>query len=466
MFEIINEIEKKYDVASIRIGGMQIWPFFRIKLYSKIAEDSIGSQKSRSMHLKKIHRNLSSIFYNPIRWFRRYEIFVFSDSSERVKVEGDLMWDRTTDYIIQQIGPAKVLTIEKVALCHYPVGRVPHKNIVSNSTLLIFRHTFYAVGQFIWRRKKKEHFDLLEKVIKEYGLGLDSHVIGEFFYSSYLFYKLFFMLYKPRIIFMNCSYEHMPMIKAANDCGIQTIEVQHGVIGNTHPAYNFSTSLDPTFFPKSLLCYGNYDKAILAASSVFSSCTVCVVGNFYVEWVKNNANPPHELIELKAKYTKAVGVTLQYTVDNELRNFINSVAVLLPTVLFVLIPRPKEDEGQTPVSPENVITWRKNRFYETILALDIHTTVYSSCGIEAPSLGTPNILVDINGLATKYYAERFQGNEGSLIVNSAEEYAIALQNFKVISREEVIKLNEDNIAPDYKERVNEFLDGYVKHLIL
>lgn len=59
------------------------------------------------------------------------------------------------------------------------------------------------------------------------------------FANEYKYYKFFFNLLKPKSIYFIQNGIHKGMIKAAKDLTIPTVEIQHGEIGESHPAYYY-----------------------------------------------------------------------------------------------------------------------------------------------------------------------------------------------------------------------------------
>jgi len=94
--------------------------------------------------------------------------------------------------------------------------------------------------------------------------------------------------------------------------------------------------------------------------------------------------------------------------------------------------------------------------------IDIHSTVYSSCAVEAPSLGAPNILVNINNLSKLYFSSLLRDERTSRYVGTPREFLKAVRSFSGIERESVVRLNEDIIKPGYPDNIKLFVEKVVR----
>jgi len=90
--------------------------------------------------------------------------------------------------------------------------------------------------------------------------------------------------------------------------------------------------------------------------------------------------------------------------------------------------------------------------------LDIHLTLYSSCAIEAPFLGIPNILINIRNFAKSYYSDLLN-EKNSIILEDGnyKEFSKAVEHLKQFSRDEV-KQSFRYIRPNYNRNLDSFLN--------
>ena len=90
MVNFIKEIETKYNVSSITVGDIQVWPFSRKPYYSQYGElyrfDISNKDRSKSIFLKL--KRLKNIFYGSENLLKKYDYIIFSDTLERRLVNG------------------------------------------------------------------------------------------------------------------------------------------------------------------------------------------------------------------------------------------------------------------------------------------------------------------------------------------------------------------------------------------
>jgi len=85
-------------------------------------------------------------------------------------------------------------------------------------------------------------------------------------------------------------------------------------------------------------------------------------------------------------------------------------------------------------------------------------TLYSSCALETPSLGIPNILVDVNNMATKYY-EDLLSNYHTKIIKTIEEFDLVLNYLVKLNKNGIKQHNINVFVNNYQERIKNYFKG-------
>lgn len=114
----------------------------------------------------------------------------------------------------------------------------------------------------------KEEISFLEKIFQEeLHDSIDVAFFQRQFRHFYLNYKIGKRYYqkklkkiKPKIVFEDNHYENhrMIMTEAAKELGIPVVELQHGIIGNKHTAFNFKKQHSLPSFPDFIFTYSEY----------------------------------------------------------------------------------------------------------------------------------------------------------------------------------------------------------------
>jgi hypothetical protein len=225
----IFNFEKKYKEI---LENIEDWVYLRIKIGHELK--NIHNQqfiKNRENKLKKIWEKiirLKNIFYGFKNWFKKYDYIFFSDSSERRFIDNSYK-DKISDDIIDRLD--NCLLIELPNPNHYK--NVHTKYIVSQSLLdfLIFIYSSF-LKLFISVENKQ-----LDNIFKREKININYKKIILKIKVETKLYKLLFLIYKPKAIFINCAYCRFGAVKVAKDLGIKVIELQHGVINEAHYGY-------------------------------------------------------------------------------------------------------------------------------------------------------------------------------------------------------------------------------------
>jgi len=402
MIEVFKKIEKMYAVEDVIFDNEQVWSFLRNNYFSKTIESVSSSyikKKERSLFFR-LKLKLSHASYGFKNWFRKYDYIFFSDSQERILVDGYYK-DKSVEHILESHGYSKSLMIESPIPMHYSIEKVETKHIVSSELLSIIFGPLVRVVLLL--KSKKVRLPILDKINEEEKLEIEYGKIILSFLIRKKLYKILFKIYKPKIVYVNCYYGKQEIIYAANELNIKTVEVQHGLIGREHYAYNISKKLDKKFFPHTLLCYGEYDKKIVMANPFVPFSEISPMGSYGLELLKVQ-RIPQELITLGMKYYKTVSISTQYTVEEELALFIKELAEENVNIGFFFSLRHYDKEYYKKFNmPNNVhLFYKQYSCYDILKVSDAHCTVYSTCAMEATYFKKRCILVNLNGMSKKF----------------------------------------------------------------
>ncbi|MEW7289526.1 hypothetical protein [Aquimarina sp. 2304DJ70-9] len=410
--DVIFKIEKENEVA---LGNYKEWALIRNRLYMNLLKPlDLGIKTKKERILSTFF--FQNLFYGLRKWFKRYDVLVFTHNENRRLVE-EKYFDRVLDGLIDKAERKSTLFITLTDKSFIKQKELYSANVVSQLILDIFAYILFIVSP-----KRTNRGTEIQEIVKKYGITIDQQKELRLFKAYYRFYKLFLKVYRPKKIFVSTYYSATRnyMIKAANDLGIPTIEGQHGYIGNAHPSYNCDIALDTSYIPSQLWVFSEFDKNVLERRGVYTQDQIKVKGNAYLDYIKSEGKKQKpEIIERIAKYKKVVGVSLQIPMEGQLIPFVIEAANLDPSILYILIPRKWNERYEEIDLPANVVFSKKNGFYDVVVWCTHHSTVFSSTAFEANYFGIPNILIDIDGLATRYFGVFFEKQN---IVNDKREF--------------------------------------------
>jgi hypothetical protein len=456
---ILKEIEGKYPVDTVLVNGEQVWPYLRVSYYFQYA-DKISSEEGEkplgpSLSFPAKLKRLLNVPYGMKNWLGKYDYIAISTANTRRLISGKY-FNVLLDPVIDKLGRGRVLYIEVPAPSLYPIVKIYTDKVVCYDALELLA----IIAQvFRLRRYRIENESILGDINKEYGLSVDYRKVIERLYARRMIFRWLFRLKRPKVVLLSWSYGLLQSaIKAANDSGAKVIEFQHGVIGKEHPAYNVYADLDRSYFPDHLAVFGKRELETFRNAGFIEPQHVYPVGNFYIEHIRNSYSPDSGLVKKLENYGRTVGITLQGTTEKRTIEFAVQAANLDSHIFYILIPRrPQEEHYSTLSLPSNVAVIRDKNFYELMAYVDFHSTVYSTCAVEAPSLGVQNILINIDGLSRRYYGTVLTDSRITRYADTPQEFVSTANSFEKLDRDNIVKLNEDLIAVDYERNIEELL---------
>jgi predicted glycosyltransferase len=183
---------------------------------------------------------------------------------------------------------------------------------------------------------------------------------------------------------------------------------------------------------------------------------VIVVGNGYVEYLAGTGTRL-ERGQYKKKYARTIVVTAQYTVESKLVEFIRKAASLASDSLFLYVPRDATNKYEG-IFPKNVRVITSSNAYELIKQADFHATVYSTCAMEAPFFGTPNILININGKSKECFEKVLTDPETTRYVNTEEEFVRLVSTWERLEPAEIKLRHKGFIQTGYVQEIKKAVE--------
>ena len=139
-----------------------------------------------------------------------------------------------------------------------------------------FDSMFEEVNLVAKNVRESQYFNEDEKTLIQSSL----HV----FLTSYIRYLSIFSGKNIKKLYFIRHYHNEGIIASAEDCGIETIEIQHGLI-NKHDLYYvydevFKDDLKNAFFPSKILLFGQYWKEVLSKGCEWKESQLIIAGEY------------------------------------------------------------------------------------------------------------------------------------------------------------------------------------------
>ena len=442
----IHKIEAEYDVMSIKYNGISIWPYFRIYIF-----DALSSNRAVGYSSSVLKTLLSSLFhYNPLRFFKKYDVWNYSSSTTRKKL-GDYYEHHVSGGLYK--GPYRVLTIEMQSpgIDKIRKKNIPERNIVSASWPLALT----ACIEILMRafHQKLDGEEILKEIMTKLHVKVDYKKRLRWLISQKLITDFFLTIgHKPKLMMMVCYYTQMGQIWSAHNHKIPVVELQHGVLNANHYAYN-PTYHSTLLYPDEICVYGEEEYKYFSEKEKQFATKVTMTGLYILD--RSSEFFKRDIFEAeRKKYKRICVVAGQAGGEEQLSSFIDKVANLTPDTLFVYIPRHViELKFKSP----NVILKVGVNIYEYLNWCDYHATISSTTALEAHYFKKPVVFCDFNDVAKEYYGSIIGNDNGAYYVHTLQEFVETIDG--LVNQSFTFR---ELFAQNSEKRMQTVLDRYLK----
>lgn len=417
---LFKEIEKEYDVMSIKYKGVAIWPYLRIYLFDTLTSNSAVSHDGSAIKLL-----LSSLFrFNPLRFFKKYRVWNFSSSTTRKKI-GNQYEHHVSGYLCKS--PYAVLTVEfqSPGIRTPKNSDIPEKNIVSGSWALMMTGMLEILSR-PFLKVKLEGEDVLRRIIEKTGVPFNYRRRLGWLLAQKRTTDFFLAVgHKPELMIMECYYTQIGRIWSVHNHHIPVVELQHGVLNRNHYAYNPTYHSD-LLYPDEICVYGEEEYKYFTEEEKQFVSIVSMTGLYILD--RSVAFFSNDIFaEQRRKYKHIVVVAGQKGGEETLSAFVDDLAKRLPDVFFVYIPRHVIELSFTS---SNVMLKVGVNIYEYLKWCDVHVTISSTTGLEAHFYRKPVIFCDFSNVAKEYYGGIIGETNGAFYIHDKEEFVKTFQEIQ------------------------------------
>lgn len=243
--------EIKNDLFELEEGGLHIWDIVRFHVYLTYMWNNFQQQRQQYRKLDLVIRQLRRIISLIVFLFRRSRPNLFFINS-RDRMPDGRYYDRNAhDFLQRMNGEFHILENFEDRHCNYlyPVGLFNVANL--------FKRVYYF---FV---RERDYTELSGKIISELGLNWDNKSLNKqiaYFKGERLFYKWLFRTKKIKRVYVTFDLPKA-LYCAARECGVDTVEFQHGIIDRGHIAYNYPTEIRDSrriYCPNVLLTFSGF----------------------------------------------------------------------------------------------------------------------------------------------------------------------------------------------------------------
>lgn len=266
LFEEICRVEIEYKLFEREIDGVYVWKLIRFYLFTELSmklnllQDPHPNEKQNSnRHIGLLKHFINGTFNGPLTYSSGAEFILFPHP-RKARTEDSRLIDKYSNYLEERWtkeGTA-YLAIEKQY--NGVFLREASRMVRHNETLNLFTLRNY------FKPKKDIDFSIdgldsianipieaIEVLSRE---NISSAIHG--FKREYHYYHKVLTKHTPKKIYMVVAYFRHALVAAANDLGIETIEIQHGELSPFTIGYSYPKNIKIPYFPKKLILWGEF----------------------------------------------------------------------------------------------------------------------------------------------------------------------------------------------------------------
>ena len=446
-FEGENKLLEKY-----RIDGVPLWANCRFAIFLDllnakgfIGRDmgvSAGKAELIKRQLRRAQAMIRSgkLFRHPGKFPKAVDVLLVNQPR---KVLFDGRYGCKYSYLWAEFSQLNVATIEPPLL----FGDNPHLEPSHFEASTYYTDRLLFAGK--WHEIKgsqiknpeavKQSKEIAVHLCSAFGVPEKEDYYTRFIYKRFLYYRYFRDYWKKflddkrpgSVVVVNAySSENMPLVQAANEMGIKTIEIQHGTMGRRHIAYNYSPG-EYIFFPKYLLVWGAFWRDTTRLPIPSENCFV--TGFPFLE--KNIGGVQHE------KQYDVLFIS-QITIGEQMLGYAKALAESHPEWSMVYKLHPSEvskvQEWQEYFRGTGIKLEYKSDLYTELRKAKVVVGVYSTSLFEALAFGLrPIILTDLYGAG---HMDELIAKGGAIGVKNGEELAVAVAE-ELRQNQEIVDLS-------------------------
>lgn len=436
------------EIKVQRFGkSFEVYPWIKSRIFHKVMMGNEVLQEKTSSVFKE---QIRSLFYGFFSFFRKYDAWAFTNSSERVLLDGKYL-DKVMDPLTIA-RPIKLLVVELQLFKRYKRSEVTSKKVVSRAWI-VFLEEFYM--RLFLRKITVEGQTVIAEMEKCLNTSVEVNSIARKYLAQYRIMKfLLWLLPKPKVVFHTVSYANFGYIRAWKEAGIRVVEMQHGLIGDGHYGYVYHKALNENQFPDDILVFGEQDKKFFEEQTRIPIKKAIPVGRYILDYYKRNAVPNKVPV-------KNILVSLQDSEwSNAMLDFVLEIDKREPGKFnWIIQPRrtPETVYREQYIFPENFV-FSDSSVYKAIGKADAHITIFSTTAIESLSIGKPTFLYDFENAGSTYLGQFLASNPNAYFCATVDSFIETCDQLKLAGLDEIAESNSSNISSDYLQKISAYID--------
>ncbi|EAS19078.1 hypothetical protein BBFL7_00527 [Flavobacteria bacterium BBFL7] len=453
---IKDKIEASHNVLEVSWNKAHLWPLFKPYLYNSInTYSSVAPSKSLGLLKSVFSKFLISV--KSIIKIKKTEAFILSNSNRRITINGQ-SFARISQGVYDHFNGKAVFIESNINVAHDDIER--GTNFINETLILPLQALLILWFKLV--QPKFQGKSILVDILNEYKVNVNIDFRFYKFLARYYTFKWLLRIHKPEYVFVECYYDYCGYIKACKDQNVQVIELQHGMIAESHRSYNYSVPVNNHLLPDKLLTFGFRESELYNNADINFIDKECVLPTgFYLFdlFRKGEVQSPKELSMVIDADRPSFIISGQDLIEEKSIPFINQLAMLRQDCDFIYVPRTKTTSYETLFTQSNIKVVSEFPIYQVINATTAHITAFSTTALESLAMGKVNVFMNIDGLSEKHF-ENYLSFKGVYMINSPEDFTIQMTDqFKNHKPEELSDLMKEEYLSNYLNNLNDHLIG-------
>ena len=469
---LINKIENLVDVKNWVVQDIHVWPIIRIHLAHQL--NSVITHKSKNdfqalyPFLKKILRLIFNSIKNALKSSNNNAdvLFLTYTVSKQIKQNGkwvDVYVEPIVN-VLETIG-LKYIILEYVGkrIYEYPVKRksdiIDYKIFLNLIRARIYEHTINS-------NNTSDYLNQIDTILRQHNLMCTfsekfiKRKISQLVFN-YKYFHAVLKKYNPKIVFTTSYFSWgIALNLACNSLNIPSVDIQHGIQGEYHPAYGRWYNIPGEGYPglpSVFAVWSSKEKSAIESWCNGTMHQAVVFGNNFSRYIPEStvvfshlfdSNKIHVLVSLQ----KGRGLPALYQDLISLKKNIFWWIRKHPRMTTEEIKDINKILSDLKTSNYNFADASSLDLYILLRHMHFHITEFSTVALQASAFNIPTILVDESG-KDYFESEILEGN--TFYINNAQEIIDKIDTNADISKSTYSQTNSESDT-----NIKSFLNKY------
>jgi len=443
IMELINEAESKFPVEEWTIGNVHIWPLVRFDIFFQLLPQTVNTKSEKSNReilrlgrrplwlLKNLFTFLYAICVNLFRHQDAQEgadaVFL-SDGSSCTWLNG-AWYENFCDPFISGLRGKNMSSFLLTPTYQYFLPRHTKASfILPDLAYIMLKNRFFGNNAPVYAENIRD-FDKFLDFLKKKRISLELPDLKQirakvsFIKECSSFYKKILKRLDPRFGFRPCYYgvQGMAFNLACHECGVLSVDIQHGFQVNEHVAYGSWSKVPVSGYellPAIFWCWSENEASFINqwSRNIAGKHKPIAGGNLLLQIWKEGKEDfvsffDQKIAEVKENHKNCVHIL--FTLNTETETEIKQLTSLIRTVNERRLPyyfwirvhpcrlsQKAKFKRILSVFKEGNIELEKTTgfpLHALLRNIDVHITEFSSTVIEAVDFGVPSVVIHPTG---------------------------------------------------------------------